>query len=208
FMATAAGTVKKTPLKDFSRPRASGIIAVELMDGDRLVGVQITDGEREILLFSSGGKVIRFRESEVRAMGRVSRGVRGIRLGAEQEVIALIIADDGAVLTASENGYGKRTALDEFPRYGRGGQGVIAMQASERNGPLVGAVLVGEEDEIMLITNGGTLVRTRTAEVPVLGRNTQGVKLISLGGEERLVGMACVAENGEEDEEDSEADAE
>ena len=209
FMATAAGTVKKTPLRDFSRPRSSGIIAVELVEDDRLVDVQITDGDRDILLFSSGGKVIRFRESEVRAMGRVSRGVRGIRLGAEQEVIALIIADDGAVLTASENGYGKRTAVDEFPRYGRGGQGVIAMQASERNGPLVGAVLVGEEDEIMLITNGGTLVRTRTAEVPVLGRNTQGVKLISLGGDERLVGMECVAENGEEEEaDDSEAGGE
>ena len=206
FMATARGTVKKTPLKDFSRPRSSGIIALELVEGDRLVGVDVTDGEREILLFSSGGKVIRFSEGDVRAMGRVSRGVRGIRLAEGQEVISLILAADGCVLTASENGYGKRTRIDEFPLYGRGGQGVIAMQASERNGALIGAERVDEEDEIMLVTNGGTLVRTRVSEVPVLSRNTQGVKLIRLDGGDKLVGLERIAEAGrdEADEETGE----
>ena len=199
FMATANGTVKKTPLLDFSRPRTSGIIAIDLVDGDQLVGVAVTDGQRDLMLFSSGGKVIRFNERDVRSMGRVSRGVRGIRLGEGQSVIALIVIDEGYVLTATENGFGKRTAMDAYPLRGRGGQGVIAIQSSERNGAVVGAVLVGDEDEIMLITNGGTLVRTRVAEVSIVGRNTQGVKLINLTKDEKLTGLQRIADTGEED---------
>ncbi len=207
FMATANGTVKKTPLVDFSRPRASGIIALELVEGDQLVGVGVTDGQRDVMLFSSAGKVIRFKESDVRSMGRVSRGVRGIRLGEDQSVIAMILADEGCVLTATENGYGKRTPIDDYPVYGRGGQGVIAIQSSERNGAVVGAVLVSDEDEIMLITNGGTLVRTRVAEVSTMGRNTQGVRLINLTNEEKLIGMERIAESDEGEEVEGEEDA-
>lgn len=200
FMATANGTVKKTPLVDYSRPRASGIIAVDLVEGDHLVDVALTDGQRDIMLFSSAGKVIRFKEENVRSMGRVSRGVRGIRLADDQKVISLIVADEGAVLTATENGYGKRTLIDDYPVYGRGGQGVIAIQSSERNGPVVGAVLVTEEEEIMLITNGGTLVRTRVAEVSTMGRNTQGVRLINLTKGEKLIGMERIAETDEDED--------
>ncbi len=202
FMATSNGTVKKTPLVDFSRRRASGIIALDLVEGDQLVGVAVTDGQRDILLFSSAGKVIRFNESNVRAMGRVSRGVRGIRLGEGQKVISLIVADEGYVLTATENGYGKRTPMEGYPVYGRGGQGVIAIQSSERNGAVVGAVLVTEEEEIMLITNGGTLVRTHVAEVSSMGRNTQGVRLINLTKDEKLIGLERIAESDEDDEGD------
>jgi DNA gyrase subunit A len=203
FMATANGTVKKTPLVDFSRPRSSGIIALDLVEGDQLVGVAVTDGQRDIMLFSSAGKVIRFNEENVRAMGRVSRGVRGIRLGEGQRVISLIVADEGYVLTATENGYGKRTPVDGYPLYGRGGQGVIAIQSSERNGAVVGAVLVIEEEEIMLITDGGTLVRTRVAEVSSMGRNTQGVRLINLTKDEKLIGLERIAESDEDDEVDA-----
>jgi len=194
FFATAQGTVKKTPLEEFSRPRSTGIIAIDLRDGDSLVDVDITDGSREVMLFTTGGKAIRFDESQVRAMGRNAAGVRGIRLQAGQQVIALIIADEGHILTATANGYGKRTPVDEYPVHGRGGQGVIAIQTSERNGDVVGAVLVQEEDEIMLITDAGTLVRTRVAEVSVMGRNTQGVRLIKLDKGERLVGLERVVE--------------
>ena len=201
FMATTNGTVKKTPLKAFSRPRASGIIAIDLVEGDLLVDVAITDGNRDILLFSSAGKVIRFNETNVRSMGRVSRGVRGIRLAKAQQVIAMLVAEEGDILTATENGYGKRTPIDDFPVYGRGGQGVIAIQTSERNGALVGAAQVNDESDVMLITNAGTLVRTRAVEVSVMGRNTQGVRLINLGGEEKLVGMQRIAES-EQDEVD------
>ncbi len=203
FFATASGTVKKTPLKDFSRPRASGIIAIDLRDNDTLVGVDITDGSRDVMLFTSAGKAIRFNESHVRAMGRTAAGVRGIRLQPDQKVIALIIADQGYVLTATANGYGKRTLVEEYPAHGRGGQGVIAIQTSDRNGDVVGAVLVGDDDEIMLITNGGTLVRTRVAEVSVVGRNTQGVRLIKLDKGEQLVGLERIVDldNGEEEEE-------
>ncbi len=209
FMATANGTVKKTPLVDFSRPRSTGIIAIDLVEDDYLVGVALTDGERDILLFSSGGKVIRFKEGNVRAMGRVSRGVRGIRMPKGQRVVSLLVAEDNTfVLTGTENGYGKRTPIDEYPVYGRGGQGVLATQASERNGALVGAVLVGEEHEIMLITNAGTLVRTRVAEVSVLSRNTQGVKLINLGKEEKLVGIEPVAETEDDADDDAEDEVE
>jgi DNA gyrase subunit A len=202
FMATSNGTVKKTPLVDYSRPRASGIIAIDLVEDDVLVDVAITEGNRDILLFNDAGKVIRFNEQDVRPMGRVSRGVRGIRLSGDQKVISLIVAAEGHVLTATENGYGKRTPISEYPRHGRGGQGVISIQTSDRNGKVVGAVLVEESSEIMLITNAGTLVRTRAAEVSVTSRNTQGVKLISLGADEKLTGLDSIAENGDEDEEE------
>ena len=207
FMATAGGTVKKTPLTDFSRPRASGIIAVDLLEDDTLVGVALTDGQRDIMLFSSAGKVVRFKEEHVRSMGRVSRGVRGIRLGEGQRVISLIVADEGEVLTATENGYGKRTPMDDYPQKGRGGQGVIAIQTTERNGAVVGAVLVTEAEEIMLITDGGTLVRTRVAEVSSMSRNTQGVRLINLTKNEKLIGLERIAETDEDgNEEEGEAD--
>jgi len=199
FMATAQGTVKKTALADFSRPRSNGIIAVDLRDDDYLVNVEITDGERDVMLFSNAGKSIRFKEADVRPMGRTACGVRGIRLGPGQKVIALIIVDEGTVLTATENGYGKRTLVSDYPSHGRGGQGVISIQGSERNGDVVGAVLVRDEDEIMLISNGGTLVRTRVNEISVMGRNTQGVRLISLHSEEKLVGVERVVEEQEED---------
>jgi DNA gyrase subunit A len=204
FMSTSSGTVKKTPLEDFSRPLARGIIAVDLRDDDQLVGVALTDGQREVMLFTSDGKAIRFHESNVRAMGRTACGVRGIRLAEGQRVISLIIADTGDILIATEKGYGKRTAVDQFPTKGRAGQGMISITTSERNGAQVGAVLVQEEDEIMLITAGGTLVRTRVADVSRLGRATQGVKLISLSGDEKLAGLERIEpmgeENGEEDD--------
>ncbi|MBX3705448.1 MAG: DNA gyrase subunit A [Pseudomonadales bacterium] len=201
FMATANGTVKKTPLEQFSRPRTAGLIALELEEGNTLVGAALTDGHSDVLLVTSGGKAVRFAESDVRAMGRTARGVRGVRLVARQRVIALIIPEaDGFVLTASANGYGKRTPAGEFPRKGRGTQGVIAMQASARNGDLVGAVQVHAGDQIMLISDLGTLVRTKADEVSVLGRNTQGVKLIDLRGEERLTSVQRIVESDGEDD--------
>ena len=199
FMATASGTVKKTSLEEFSRPRSNGIIAVDLREDDQLVGVAITNGSQDIMLFTSAGKVIRFNEKdEVRPMGRTACGVRGIRLGAGQRVISLIIAESGTVLTATERGYGKRTPVNDYPLQGRGGQGVISIQTSPRNGQVVGAVLVNDEDEIMLITDLGTLVRTRVNEVSVMGRNTQGVKLISLSDDEKLVAIECLIEADED----------
>jgi len=199
FMATANGTVKKTPLENFSRPRSVGLRAVELDEGDTLIGTALTDGEKDIMLFGSAGKVLRFKESDVRPMGRTARGVRGIRLQEGQHVISLIVPEqDKQVLTVSENGYGKRTETSDFPQYGRGGQGVIAMQTSERNGSLVGAVQVADGDQIMLISDRGTLVRTRVEEVPVLSRNTQGVRLIRLKTDETLVGIEQVAEPEED----------
>ncbi len=201
FFATANGTVKKTPLKDFSRPRASGIIAIELRGEDQLVGVELTDGTEDVLLFSSAGKAIRFNEDVVRAMGRTAAGVRGIKLQPGQRVISLIIASDGCVLSATENGYGKRTAIEDYPRHGRGGQGVISVQTTGRNGDVIGAVLVNENDEIMLITNSGTLVRTRTDEISIMGRNTQGVRLISLGEGEKLSGIERIENIQADDEE-------
>ncbi len=199
FMATAQGTVKKTPLSDFSRPRSNGIIAVDLRVDDYLVNVDVTDGTRDVMLFSSAGKAIRFKESDVRPMGRTACGVRGIRLSADQRVIALIIVDEGTVLMATENGYGKRTLVSDYPTHGRGGQGVISIQGSDRNGDVVGAVLVGDEDEIMLISNGGTLVRTRVNEISTMGRNTQGVRLINLHNDERLVGVERIVEVQDDD---------
>jgi len=204
MMATANGTVKKTSLKDFSRPRSSGIIAIELAPGDHLVGVGLTDGQQDVILGSSDGKAIRFNEADVRPMGRSARGVRGIRLSERQSVISLItIADEEAdVLVATENGFGKRTPVNDYPVHGRGGQGVISIQTSTRNGNVVGATLVENDDEIMLITDRGVLVRTPVADVSQMGRNTQGVKLISLS-EERLVGVEKIealdeSENGSE----------
>jgi DNA gyrase subunit A len=198
FMATALGTVKKTPLVDFSRPRASGIIAIDLRDEDYLIDVAITDGSQDIMLFSNAGKVIRFREVDVRAMGRTACGVRGIKLQPGQQVISLIIASDSPVLTATENGYGKRTLAEDYPVYGRGGQGVIAIQVTERNGAVVGAVSADDKDEVMLISGGGTLVRTRVNEISVMGRNTQGVRLIALDEGEQLVGIERIIEENDD----------
>ncbi len=198
FMATSMGTVKKTALTSFSRQRSVGLRAIELDEGDSLIGTALTDGERDIMLFSSSGKTIRFRESDVREMGRTARGVRGIRLAEGHEMISLIIPEEGKqVLTVSENGYGKRTVTEDFPTYGRGGQGVIGMQVSERNGRLVGATQVDDGDEIMLISDRGTMVRTRVDEVSVLSRNTQGVRLIKLKTDEKLVGLERVEEPAE-----------
>ena len=196
FMATANGTVKKTELSHFSRPRPSGLIALALEEGNTLVGAAITDGHCDVLLTASSGKAARFKESDVRAMGRTARGVRGIRLTGGHSVISLIIpSEEGYVLTASANGYGKRTRVGEFPVKGRGAQGVIAMQSNRRNGAIVGAVQVFEGDELMLISDMGTLVRTKADEVSVQGRNTQGVRLIALRGEERLNSVARIVES-------------
>ena len=198
FMATAKGTVKKTPLVQFSRPRSSGLIALRLDEGDTLIAAAVTDGAREVMMFSDGGKVIRFKESKVRTMGRTARGVRGMRLPDGQFIISMLIPEAGAqILTASARGYGKRTAMAEFPRRGRGGQGVIAMVSNERNGALVGAVQVLDGEEIMLISDQGTLVRPRVDEVSSLGRNTQGVTLIKLASDETLVGLERVQEPSE-----------
>ncbi|MDE0154843.1 MAG: DNA gyrase subunit A [Gammaproteobacteria bacterium] len=209
FMATLNGTVKKTSLRNFSRARPSGIIALELTEGNRLVNVELTDGEHEVMLFSDAGKVIRFRESDVRAMGRTARGVRGIRMGPDDKVISLIIARESkAVLTATENGYGKRTPLEEYPLRSRGGQGVISIQTNERNGRVVGAHIVDEDDEIMLISDQGTLIRMRASDVSVVGRNTMGVTLVNLNEGERLAGLerivdyGDVSNNGDEDSPD------
>jgi DNA gyrase subunit A len=200
FFVTASGTVKKTPLSEYSRPRPSGIIAIDLKEGDQVVDVALTDGRRDIMLLNDDGKAIRFSEVEVRTMGRPACGVRGMRLGEGRSVIALIVVDQGDVLTVTENGFGKRTPVSEYPLRGRGGQGVISIQTSERNGSVVGAVQVDETDEVMLITNGGTLVRIRAAEISVLSRNTQGVKLIAVQSDERLIGVEKVAGmNGDED---------
>jgi DNA gyrase subunit A len=204
FMATADGTVKKTALKDFSRPRPSGIIAVDLVDGNQLIGVELTDGEQDVMLFSDAGKVIRFSEANVRIMGRTARGVRGIRLGDGQKVISLIIVEpDTRVLTATENGFGKRTAIEDYPSQARGGQGVIAIQTDERNGKAVGAVKVNEDDEIMLISNQGTLIRTPVNQVSVVGRNTKGVTLVALSAEESLASLERIVEY-KDDESESE----
>ncbi|XOV89526.1 MAG: DNA gyrase subunit A [Pseudomonadota bacterium] len=193
FMATENGTVKKTPLMDFSRQRTSGLIAIELEEGNTLVGAAVTDGACDVMLFGSGGKAIRFKESDVRAMGRTARGVRGIKLKGGERVISLIIPEsDDNILLASENGYGKQTRVDEFSVIGRGGQGVISMKLSARNGQLVGAIQVSEGDEIILISDQGTLVRTGTRDISVQGRNTQGVRLIKVQQSEKLVGLARV----------------
>jgi DNA gyrase subunit A len=200
FMATSHGTVKKTPLSAYSRPRPSGIIAVDLRDGDPLVGVGLTDGKRDIILCSSGGKAIRFNEDEVRPMGRDATGVRGIKLAEGQEVISLVVVGDGLILTASENGYGKLTPLEDFPSHGRGGQGVIALQTTERNGSTVAALQVQTDQEIMMISSNGTLVRTGVSEISIVGRNTQGVRLIRLDDGERLVSVEGIDSLGDDED--------
>ena len=206
FMATASGKVKKTPAEQFFRPRTSGLIALDLEPGNHLVDVAITDGYSDVMLVTSSGNAVRFKESDVRAMGRTARGVRGVRLRRGQSVIKLIIPrENGLLLTASENGFGKRTRIDEFAVKGRGGIGVIAMQTSDRNGPIIGAAQVFEGDEIMLISNLGTLVRTGADAVPTVGRNTQGVKLIALREDAKLVGLERIVEteNGDSGDDDS-----
>ncbi|KFI23952.1 DNA gyrase subunit A [Nitrosococcus oceani] len=197
FMVTASGVVKKTSLADFSRPRSSGIIALDLREGDQLVGADLTDGVQEIMLFSSGGKVIRFSERDVRPVGRTARGVKGMELPSEHRVIALIIAASGTILTATELGYGKRTAIAEYRLQGRGGRGIISIRTTPRNGEVVGAVQVEKEDEVVLISDGGTLIRTPVDNISLMGRNTQGVKLINLQEGERLVGIERIVEDGE-----------
>jgi DNA gyrase subunit A len=199
FMATASGTVKKTPLQDFSRPRSAGIIAVNLNEGDELIGVDLTDSTNEVMLFSADGKVVRFAEDCVRPMGRTATGVRGMKLSDDDKVVSLIIPrGEGDILTVTENGYGKRTAQSEYPTKNRATQGVISIKVSERNGKVVGAIQVEETDQIMMITNAGTLVRTRVSEVSIVGRNTQGVTLIRTTEDELVVGLQRV-----EDEDDA-----
>jgi DNA gyrase subunit A len=207
FMATANGTVKKTALTDFARQRSVGLRALQLDEGDVLVGTAITHGDGDVMLFSSEGKAVRFQETDVRSMGRTARGIRGIRLGAGHSMISLIIPrPEGMVLTVSENGYGKRTPTEEFPTKGRGGKGLIAMSTSARNGNMVGAVQVFAGDELMLISNQGTLVRTRADEVSVLGRNTQGVRVIRTKDGESLVGVQRIDEPAEQPEAHPDAD--
>jgi DNA gyrase subunit A len=206
FMATSSGTVKKTPLTEFERQRSNGKIAIDLNENDTLVGVAVTDGQQNVLLFSSDGKAVCFNETDVRSMGRTATGVRGIRLQEGQKVISLIIASEGTVLNITENGYGKRTRLEEFTQHRRGGQGLIAIQTSERNGAVVGAVLVNDTDEIMLITDGGILVRTRVKEISVVGRNTQGVTVIRLDKGERVVGVDRIDGLGDEDDVEGDVD--
>jgi DNA gyrase subunit A len=201
FMATASGTVKKTPLTHFARQRTSGLRAIELEEGDVLVGTEITDGKQDIMMFASNGKAVRFSENDVRSMGRTARGVRGIRLEDSETMIAIIVPREGGrILTVSQNGYGKQTPVEGYPTKGRGGKGVIAMQCSDRNGAMVGAIQVFESDQMMLISNQGTLVRTRTDEISVQGRNTQGVRVIRLREEESLVTVERIEEDDDQEE--------
>jgi len=204
FMTTAQGTVKKTALSEFSKPRKNGIISIKLDEGDYLIGAEITTGNNDIVLVSDGGKAVWFSEDNVRPMGRATRGVRGMKLGEGQQVLSLLIADDDqqSVLVATESGYGKRTVLSDFRRSGRGTQGVKAIAVSERNGKVVAARLVSEEDEIMLITTGGVLIRTRVKEIRDMGRAAQGVTLIKLGDGEKLSGLEKVVESEDDDNTD------
>ncbi len=201
FFATTSGTVKRTPLSSFSRPRTNGIIAIDLRDNDSLVGVQLTHGEKDMMMFTASGKGIRFPEQGVRAMGRTAAGVRGIRIKPDDQVISLIAVQpevENTILFATENGFGKRTRVSDFSRQGRGGQGVISIQTSDRNGKVVGAILASDEDEVMLISNAGTLVRTPVSDISVMSRNTQGVTLIRLSKDEKLVQIEPVATDDEE----------
>ncbi len=202
FFATAHGTVKRTALSEFSRPRSNGIIAIDLRDDDCLIGVQRTHGTNDLMLYAASGKGIRFAEGDVRAMGRTAAGVRGIKIRDDDRVISLIAvdSDDEIILFATENGYGKRTRVAEFSRQGRGGQGVISIQTSARNGKVVGAILAGDDDEVMLISNAGTLVRTPVAGISIMSRNTQGVTLIRLSDDESLVQIEPIAVGDDEDE--------
>lgn len=200
FMSTAGGTVKKTPLSEFSRPRTNGIIAIDLDEGDYLIGVALTEGKHDVMLFSDAGKAMRFDENDVRPTGRNARGVRGMKLGAGQQVISLLVADNEnmAVLTATENGYGKRTPITEYTRHNRGTQGMIAINTNVRNGKVVAAQLVESSDEIMLITTGGVMIRTRVSEIREMGRATQGVTLINLDAGEKLAGLERIVETDED----------
>ncbi|HVK95541.1 MAG TPA: DNA gyrase subunit A, partial [Noviherbaspirillum sp.] len=202
FMSTSLGTVKKTPLTDFSNPRKAGIIAVDLDEGDFLIGAALTDGKHDVMLFSDAGKAVRFDENDVRPMGRAARGVRGMNLEDGQQVIALLVAENEqqSVLTATENGFGKRTPITEYTRHGRGTKGMIAIQTSERNGKVVAATLVEASDEIMLITTGGVLIRTRVSEIREMGRATQGVTLIAVEDGTKLSGLQRIMESDVEDE--------
>jgi DNA gyrase subunit A len=208
FMTTALGTVKKTPLEAFSRPMRKGIIAVGLDDGDYLIGAAMTDGQHDVMLFSDAGKAVRFDENDVRPMGREARGVRGMQLDEGQQVIAMLVAgsESQSVLTATENGYGKRTPISEYTRHGRGTKGMIAIQTTERNGRVVAATLVDTEDEIMLITTTGVLIRTRVSEIREMGRATQGVTLISLDEGTKLSGLQKIAEAEADAEVEADAD--
>ncbi|MDO8439211.1 MAG: DNA gyrase C-terminal beta-propeller domain-containing protein, partial [Telluria sp.] len=208
FMSTSLGTVKKTPLSDFSNPRKAGIIAVDLDEGDFLIGAALTDGTHDVMLFSDSGKAVRFDENDVRPMGRTARGVRGMNLEEGQQVIALLVAENEqqSVLTATENGYGKRTPITEYTRHGRGTKGMIAIQTSERNGKVVAATLVDPSDEIMLITTGGVLIRTRVSEIREMGRATQGVTLIAVEDGTRLSGLQRILESDIEEESGNDAD--
>jgi DNA gyrase subunit A len=206
FMATSNGTVKRTSLENFSRPRSNGIIAIDLHEGNELVDVALTDGKSEVMLFSTSGKAIRFHETDVRVMGRLAAGVRGIRLEKDQNVNALIILGEGKLLVATENGYGKRTDPEEFSAQKRGGSGVISIQTSKRNGQSIGAIQVSDDDEMMLITDGGTLVRTAVDEISVVGRNTQGVTLIRLSKGEKLVQIEKIENLPSDDADDDKVD--
>ncbi len=210
LFSTRNGTVKKTALSAYSRPRSNGIIAIDLVDDDQLVDVNLTDGSKDIMLFASSGKVIRFHETDLRLLGRVSRGVRGMRIKENESVVSMLVVESDYILTATERGYGKRTRIEDFSAQGRGGQGVIGQQTTERNGLLIAAVQVSESDELMLITDGGTLVRTSTEEVSIVGRNTQGVRLIKLSKKELLTSVAKIDSDlmGDElDEDELENDA-
>ena len=221
FMATKNGIVKKTALSDFSNPRKGGIIAVDLDDGDVLVGAAITDGKHDVMLFSDAGKAVRFDENDVRPMGRTARGVKGMNLDGGHLVIAMLVSASetegthsetsvkapSSVLTATENGFGKRTPIAEYTRHGRNTKGMIAIQTSDRNGKLVAASLVSTEDQIMLITTGGILVRTRVSEIREMGRSTQGVKLINVDEGTVLSGLQRISESMDEDDLNSEDDA-
>jgi DNA gyrase subunit A len=196
FFATSNGTVKKTPLSDFSNPRKAGIIAINLDEGDFLIGVALTDGKHDVMLFSDEGRAVRFEEEDVRPLSRNTRGVRGMNLAKGGKVIAMLVAENEqqSVLTATENGFGKRTPIAEYTRHGRGTQGIIAIQTSERNGKVVAATLVNAEDEIMLIGTNGVMIRTRVREIREMGRTTQGVTLINLGKDDKLAGLSRIAE--------------
>ena len=203
FFATSDGTVKKTALSEFSNPRKAGIISIALDAGDHLIGVALTDGKHDVMLFSNEGKAVRFDENDVRAVGRDTRGVRGMNLSKGGKVISMLVAEDEqqSVLTATENGFGKRTSIVEYTRHGRGTQGMIAIQTSARNGKVVAATLVRTDDEIMMITTGGVLIRTKVKQIREMGRSTQGVTLINLDAGQKLSGLQKIVEaDGEEEE--------
>ena len=199
-MATERGGVKKTKLSAYSRPIKTGIKAIKLKNDDRVVNVEITDGKKQIMLFADSGKSIRFHEKDARPMGRVSQGVRGMRLDKNQKVISLLVIEDGNIITATENGFGKQTKTEEFSIQKRGGKGVIAIKTSERNGKVIGANQVNENDEVMFISSSGNLIRTKINSISIIGRNSQGVKLISLSNDDKLLGMERIINDGNDED--------